>query len=35
LKAQNIQQTTFETLKYLQYTIFWNCIFRWKINKFA
>jgi hypothetical protein len=25
-----LQQTTFETLKYQQQTMFWNCLFRWK-----
>ncbi len=28
-------QITFETLKYLQQTVFWKCLFRWKCNKFA
>ncbi len=32
IKAQfestvHLQQTTFETLKYLQQTVFWNCFF--------
>ncbi len=30
LKVQNIYiKATFETLKYLQQTMFWNCLFRW------
>ncbi len=28
-------QTTLEALKCLQQTMFWNCLFRWKCNKFA
>ncbi len=27
---KHLHQTTFETLKYLQQTMFWNCLFRWK-----
>ncbi len=28
-------QTTFETLKYLQQTILWTTLLRWKCNRFA
>ncbi len=31
---RHLQQTTFE-LKYLQQTMLWNWLFRWKFNKFA
>ncbi len=30
-----LHQTTFETLKYLQQTIFWMCLFRPKCKRFA
>ncbi len=32
---KHLQKITFETLKYLQQTMLWNCLFRWKFNKFA
>ncbi len=32
---KHVHQATFETSKYLQQTMFWSCLFRWKCNKFA
>ncbi len=29
---KHLQQTTFQTLKYLHQTMLWNCLFRWKFN---
>ncbi len=32
---KHLHQTTFETSKNQQQTMFWNCLFRWICNKFA
>jgi len=32
---KHLHQTTFETLKYPKQTMFWNCLFGLKCNKFA
>ncbi len=32
---KHLRQTTFETVKYLQQTMPWTCLLRWKFNKFT